>query len=224
MDYHREKKEPPEQMESEISEENSDMMGSFDGDSEEQVQWDGSEAELVADDDAAEYEDQNTGIKLSYILTQDEIFSCLKESGICKTTGRRAVVESIILGALFLLFGCSYFMGHDKNALVFAAISLLLIPIIWLVPYFGIKKRARELADGKEIEIEIYPDVIEIGNGEGYWEIPLDGTCECAQFSNLFVFYPSGNRMLVLPLRCIEPAVIPEIHAMILAGTRLREE
>ena len=37
-------------------------------DDEEGVEWDGSEAELVLDDDAADYEEPQTGIKLSYTL------------------------------------------------------------------------------------------------------------------------------------------------------------
>ena len=39
---------------------------------EDNPEWDGSESELVADDDAEEYEIPETGIKISYIMTYDE--------------------------------------------------------------------------------------------------------------------------------------------------------
>ena len=36
-------------------------------------QWDGSESELVADDEAEEYEIPETGIKISFALTKEEM-------------------------------------------------------------------------------------------------------------------------------------------------------
>ena len=38
---------------------------------DENPEWDGSEAELVSDDDAEEYEITEKGIKLSYSLIRD---------------------------------------------------------------------------------------------------------------------------------------------------------
>ena len=40
---------------------------------DENPDWDGSESELVADDDAEEYEIPETGIKISYSLTENEM-------------------------------------------------------------------------------------------------------------------------------------------------------
>jgi hypothetical protein len=185
---------------------------------EEPIEWDGSEAELVADD-AAEYEEQQTGIKLSYILRQKEILESLKKSGFCKTTGTRAVAESVILAILAVAFAVTYILQKDTNSLVFGIISLLLIAVIWIVPQQGLKRRAKELTDGKEIHMEIYPDSIVMGENEGRWEIPLDGTVECEQDSNLLLIY-FESRMVILPLRCVEPSVLPEVQAMIVSGTQ----
>ena len=39
------------------------------------------------------------------------------------------------------------------------------------------------------------------------------------------LFFPAGKKhMVILPLRCIEPNVLPEIQAMILSGTTSHEE
>ncbi len=191
---------------------------------EEPIAWDGNEAELVADEDAAEYEDQNTGIRLNYTLRQDEIYECLRKSGFIKTTGKRAAIETVILGVLAVVFFAAYVVQKATDPLIFSIICLLLIAIIWIVPYQGIKNKARRTADGKEIKLSIYPDVIEIGEGEGYWEIPLDGTCEWTRQSNMIFLYASKGRILILPLRSVEPAVLPEVEAMIMAGAQKKEE
>lgn len=184
---------------------------------EEPIKWDGSEAELVADD-AAEYEEQQTGIKLSYILRQNEIVEGLKKSGFCKTTGKRAIIESVILAASAVLFLFTYFMKNDARSLPISIICVLLIAVIWIVPQQGMKNRAKQLADGKEIHMEIYPDSIVTGEGEDRQEIPLDGSCEFEQHRNLYLIYYK-NQTVILPLRSVEPAVMPEIQAMIISGT-----
>ena len=58
-------------------------------DGEIEIEWDGSEAELVPDEDAEEFEDNFAGIKLSYVLKEDERF--FSESG---DLLRNAVVEA----------------------------------------------------------------------------------------------------------------------------------
>lgn len=185
---------------------------------EASIEWDGSEAELVADD-VAEYEEQQTGIKFSYILKQQEIFECLKRSGFCKTTGSRAIAESVILAIMTVVFTVTYFIQKNTDSLVFAVISLLLITVIWIIPRQGMKRRAKELADGKEISMKIYPDSIVMSQAESCWEIPLDGTSECSQFNNILMIYSQG-RTVILPLRCVEPAVLTEVQAMIVSGTQ----
>ena len=49
-------------------------------DGEIEIEWDGSEAELVPDEDAEEFEDNFAGIKLSYVLKEDEIYDALRSS------------------------------------------------------------------------------------------------------------------------------------------------
>ena len=190
---------------------------------ESHADWDGNEAELVADEDAAEYEEQNTGIQLSYVLKEHEILECLKSSGMMsRTTGKRAVIETIILGVLAVVFFVTYLVENKNDPLFFSGICLLVIAIIWIVPQVGMRRKARSLTDGKEIKVVVYPDVIEIGENEGYWEIPLDGSCVLHRENRLLFLY-SGSRALILPLRSIEPAVLADVEARILAGSRKLE-
>ena len=56
------------------------------------------------------------------------------------------------------------------------------------------------------------------------WEIPLDGTCEMEEYKNMILLFPAGkNAMVILPLRSVEPSVLPEVQGMLLSGTSKRE-
>ena len=70
--------------------------------------WDGTDAEFVEDEDAAEYEEQYAGIKLSYTLNREEAMACLKRAHIYKTVGRRAWLETGILIVAAALFFVSF--------------------------------------------------------------------------------------------------------------------
>ena len=197
-------------------------------DDEEAVEWDGSEAELVLDDDAADYEEPQTGIKLSYKLREKEVFRALEKSGFSKTLGKRALVEGVVLVLLAVLFFVTYARIGGTMNLFFGGIAVLALAAVALLPYLGRKKRARDICRDERlshIEMEIYPDSIQIGHGEGEWEIPLDGSCRRDEHHNLLLFFPAGKRhMVILPLRCIEPGVLPEVQAMIVAGTHRGDE
>lgn len=195
---------------------------------EEAVEWDGSEAELVLDDDAADYEEPQTGVKLSYTLREEEVFHALGKSGFSKTLGRRAVIEGVLLALLAVWFFVQYARSLEGANLFFGCVAVLALAAVALVPYLGRKKRAREICKNDRIahvEMEIYPDGIQIGQGEGEWEIPFDGSCRRVKHRGLMLLFPAGTKhMVILPIRCIEPGILPEIQAMILAGTVSHEE
>lgn len=185
--------------------------------------WDGSEAELVTDDDAAVYEDPQTGIRFNYTLRRREIYHCLKNTGYIKTTGMRAVVETVLLALAACVFLWTWFAQHTADSLAFAVICLLLIAVVWIVPEWGLRRQSRRLASGEEMVMEIYPDSVVVTRGQEEMEFPLDGESTfCAQYETIIVLFYQG-KMAILPLRSIEPAVLPEIQAMLLAGTKPRE-
>lgn len=191
---------------------------------EESPDWDGSEAEFVPDEDAEIYEEINPGIGLNYVLRPQEVYECLKRGGVSKTTGVRAKVECAVLGLAAVGCGAAYFMHWDYNSLILAVICLLLIGVVCLVPYFGMKRQAGRIANGKELHVEIYPDQIQVGRGQGEWEIPLDGTSILEEYEELMVLTTPEKRMLCIPLRSVEPNVLADVQAMLLAGTQPQEE
>lgn len=194
---------------------------------EENPEWDGSEAEFVEDDSSAEYEIPETGIKLSYVLTQDEMYKCLYHGNNFKTKGVRAVVQSIILGFASVIFFITYFLTNDNFSaynLFFGIVCLVMILIIWIVPHLHLKSMSKMMADGKTIEVEIYPTHLDIGRNDGAWSIELDGSAEIAEFDNILMIYTQKGQGFAIPERVIEPEVYNEIKAILLSGTNPQED
>ncbi|MDD6489839.1 MAG: YcxB family protein [Clostridia bacterium] len=190
-------------------------------------EWDGSEAEFVEDDDSAEYEIPETGIKLSYVLTQDEMYRCLYHSNTFKTKGARAVVQSIILAVAAVIFFIAYFMSDNQYGgynIFFGIVSLVMIAVIWVVPHLHMKSMAKLLADGKTIETEIYPTHIDIGRDDGAWSIELDGSSEIEEFDNIFMIYTQKGQNFAIPERVIEPEIYNDIRAILMSGTKPKDD
>lgn len=191
---------------------------------EEPVQWDGSEAELVSEGADQDYRDTVTGVKLSYVLTEQEIYTCMKGTQFGPKRKKRTRVQLAIFSVLFLLFLVFFFWRHDPNNLFFATVCAAFIFIMIFLPDIRIKQEAKRHADGKEICMEVYPHKIEMGRDGSRWEIPLDGSCQSAVYQQNIVVYFQRDDMVILPMRCVEPSVLPEVQATIQAGTRPREE
>ncbi len=189
---------------------------------DENPEWDGSEAELVSDDDAEEYEIPETGIKLSYSLSRDEMYKCLYHSRLYKTKGVRAVAQSVTFGLASIAFFLAYFLTRSEYReynLFFGVFCLFMIAVIWIVPHLHMKSMAKMMADGKTIEVEIYPDHLDIGRDDGAWSIELDGTSEIAEFDNIFMIYTPKGQSFAVPERIIEPELYNEIKAILFSGT-----
>lgn len=215
-----------EAVEEEYSKEQVQVLRAADAsEQEEQAQeeeytpdWDGTDASFIEDADAAEYEEQYTGIKLSYSLTQQEAMACLKHARLYKTAGKRALLESVLLGIAGALFFVSFGFYGGAHNLVLGILSLLLIPVLWLVPYFYLSARAKEIAGGSKTEVEIYPDEVVASSQEVRHVISLDGTSRYEEFDDLMTLITPQGAFFAIPMRAIEPAVIADIQGMLIAG------
>jgi hypothetical protein len=187
---------------------------------EDSCKWDGSEAELVADETAESFEEQHTGIKLKFSLTAGEIFSALMKTQYTDARIASSVIGTILSAGLAVYFLVQLNHTGNMDFSFLAVICGVLIILIGAVPLIRIKMQAARAADGHEVKMKIYPDFIEMGHTGQKWEIPLNGNTERAVFKNLIVLYIDGKNMVILPLRCVEPAVLPEVQAMIFAGTQ----
>lgn len=134
--------------------------------------------------------------EVSYALTQQEAYLCLKKAGIFKTSGKRAIVYTILMIIAAAGFFVSFLLGQNVNWLVFAIISLLIIAVIWLVPYFQLKRLAKENAKGNVIKAKITEEKITIIGNDSSWKIPLDQTSRLSQGDGLLVFHTQNKQLL----------------------------
>lgn len=199
------------------------------GHENDDVRLSGSECEedenqIVADDEFEEYEEENTGIKITYKLTPEEIYSVVGKIGnlkdTIKTQQRQTLLHAGILGvvvALVLLLRNPYYFW-------FASLPVLAIILIWCVPFFGVRKILSKAFNNKPITLEVFPDEIDIIQGGVRKEIILDDSFESEEYDDIIVITKNDVIKLMLPLRAVEPEFRAEVQAIILAGIKPKEE
>lgn len=181
--------------------------------------WDGTESEFVEDDDAEEYEEKYSGIKLSYTLKREEIIACLKHVGYYKTGGTRQIVEMCLLTVLAVMFFIMYSVTASAVNLVLGAATVLGIALILAVPMISLNVNAEKMTTGKQLDVQIYPDNIEVYSGESKWEIPMDGSSQFEEYGKMLLVYMPQEKIFIIPLRAIEPDFLADVQAMVVAGT-----
>lgn len=143
--------------------------------------------------------------EFSYTLTQKEAFDGLRLSGIYKTSGKRAAVETGILLLCFLLFFLSYFFcGKESFNLIMSFVSLGLILGLILVPRLSMYRQSKE--SGGEIQIRLYRDHFFIDLPKDSRKVPLDGSSpgkRVGKEKTLITFLLLEGGLLVLPVRAI---------------------
>ncbi len=149
--------------------------------------------------------DQEPFCEFSYTLTQREAFDGLRLSGIYKTSGKRAVIETGVLILCFFLFFLSYFLCERETFnLVMSFVSLGLILGLVSVPRLSMYRHSRE--SGGEIHIRLYEDRFLIGLPKDLKEVLLDGSASgklVGKRKELLTFLLSEGGLLVLPVRAI---------------------
>ncbi|OCN01600.1 hypothetical protein A7X67_00440 [Clostridium sp. W14A] len=189
----------------------------------------GPEESKLVPPDGEEYEEQQTGIELSYSLREEEIYECLKRSSYLHMNRKTSVLVLAALAVLAVAFLAVGIATYRSLFYFYAASCATLIIVLGVFPYQNNKARARSSADGHTVRMAVYPDHIQVGRGIKRWEIPMDGTAEFAQIENMLVLYVAekddpkrkiGQKMVIIPTRCIKPRNLPDVQAMIVAGTK----
>lgn len=191
---------------------------------DDDLEWDGSEAEFIADDDAEVYEEQYVGIKINYSLKKEEMLSCLKHFFAYKSKSKKNILETVLLGLACLLLFLSFLLNKNVVVLALGTVVFLLIVLIWFIPSLKIRKLSKIAEKDNSIYVEIYPDNIVVGKNGVEREIPLDGKSEYEEHDNMILIFPKKGNVLIIPMRCIEPDFLPDVQAMLVAGTTPRHE
>lgn len=190
----------------------------------ESVVWDGSEAQLVSESEKEKYSESNTGVKIKYTLSGSEIYEFFKHTrGYQKNKilqKKHTIIEIFIL----LLLVITWFFTKNVYYLYLMALPVLASLVIWSIPLITRKKLSDKFCCGEEISAEIFPDKIVLQGKSGTREVLFDGTCECEETAGMILVYPRRSQTVMIPIRAIEPELIPDVQAMIFAGSKPRYE
>ena len=156
---------------------------------------------------------------ISFSLTEEEAYICLKNAGIFKTSGKRAVLYTLFMAIAAAGFFISYIFGQNYNWLIFAVICLLVIAVIWIVPYVQLKKLAKENAKGDVIRASVREDMIEIKGDGSMWEIPLNRTSRLSEKGNMLILHTENGQLFTIPERAIPSEKLAEIKKIVKRGT-----
>lgn len=162
--------------------------------------------------------------ELSYTLTEQEVKDGLLLSGLYKTTGKRAVIETIILAALFVVFIISYVMKQRAFDLIMAFICMLAAVLLNLLPRLDMKKKAQ---DGeKNIKLRIYKGKIYIYLKEHTLTMELDDQVRImrSEEKGLITVYPKSGGLLMIPERIFPKGSEAHILAMLTGTDKSKDE
>ncbi len=182
------------------------------------VEWDGSEAERVLDDDIEEYEEDTTGIKITYKLEQEEAYDSLKKCNIYDKSKGQQKTQTIVQCVLILLLLLFAIVTKKSFYMILMLIPILSIIGIWTIPIIYLKRIAKDLFSDKDISLEIFPDKIDVEMNGLKKEVILDGSYSYEEIDDVIVIN-LGFDVLLIPIRCIEPEFLPDVQAMLIAGT-----
>ncbi len=197
-------------------------------DPEEEIQWDGSEAEMVPDEDAEEFEEDHTAIKLTYTLRPREWYLGLLTQKLPKR--KRAllwVLRVVLVGLAVCAFWAASVSG--TAALVVLGVLCLVGFCATGAPYAWLSHLANVRTETDPYTLKIYPEELEVSHSGAVYTLPLDGTCTLERAHGLLLLYRGiryieKSPLLILPLRSVEPGMLPDVEAVLCAGTRRREK
>lgn len=202
------------------SEFNKEERNGNDEDGDPPERWDGSEAEIIVDNESESYEEEETGIKLKYNLTPEEIKNFVRRSEIYQKNKAMQKKHSIIQATFFVVMVVLAVIFKSRYYVWLSIYSVVFLALIWVIPIIGMRKIVKKIFCDKEITAEIFADKIEIRKGGQKREIILDGSCNYEEYDNMMtISSPCDGLSLVIPVRAIDPEFRAEVQAMLLAGS-----
>lgn len=143
------------------------------------------------------------GLEFSYTLTEEEVFDGLRLSGVYKTSGKRAVIESVLLGIFAVVFLGTFLWRQQLLDLVIGLVSLGLLAAVLIVPRLDMKKQAK-LAQ-PHVRVRLYEDHLVANGGVEDQTIPLrEGVnTRLVKDRTLVTLAVKKGGMLIVPVRAI---------------------
>ncbi|MDR1628148.1 MAG: hypothetical protein LBR79_05185 [Oscillospiraceae bacterium] len=183
--------------------------------------WDGSESELIFDEDTETYEDNMTGIKLSYKLGKEDIYEFIKNSAPYEKKKTEKNKHTALQAVMFIMLIVLAVITRNNLYTFVSLIPFLTGVSLWIIPHLSMKNLVNSIYDGREYAVEIFPNKIEVLHAGLTKEFPLDESGKCEIITDkLILVYSKAKEPLIIPIRAIKPDCLPDIQAMIVAGAR----
>lgn len=163
-----------------------------------------------------------SAIDLYYNLELDEIYKAYLASGLYKQTGKKAIIEDIILAVFGVYFTFSYINNTKQYFnLIMAVICFVVAIVLVILPRIVLKKQCREFADGRTIKMHILPHKLAMDDGAQHWDIKLDKTSQSKTVNNeLILIITPEKQLVILPVRAIPKNMLEGIQDIIFDGTK----
>ena len=159
-------------------------------------------------------------IDLIYTLDEKEAYTAIKKSGIYKNTGKRAIIENIVLAVFSFFFFYGQFSGSNEGwfNLIMGILCIVFIVVLNVIPAAAMKKQAKN--SSRELKMHLTVSKITMSDGKNTWGIPLDGTSRYKLVDNdkLILIKTPDRQLVVLPTRAIPREMTVEIQSRIFEG------
>lgn len=176
--------------------------------------------EFLSDsDDSEEYDESARGIKVKYNLKLNEIKDFIRRSKKYEKSFKVQRKHTIIQSVLFVILVVLACLSGSLSFMALAALPLLALTIMWIIPSINIRVTAQKLIKEDEFSVEIFPNRIEIESKSGSSTLVLDNMCKSEEYKDsIMIFRPDGTG-LVIPLRAIDSDDRADVQAIIVAGS-----
>lgn len=141
--------------------------------------------------------------ELDYVLTPAEIYTGLKKSGLYKTSGKRAVIETILLAAMGIAFLVTFIVRRNPFDIAMFAVCCVVVFALNFLPRHDMKKQAKKGED--TLKLRVYSDRLYVYTKKESIPIELSGNAKVTHLKadGLFVVLPQGGGALIVPERAI---------------------
>ena len=139
---------------------------------------------------------------VKYKLTEEQYKKCLVSSKIVKLPGIRVIIETVLL-VLVIAYQIYLILTSSEtffSRYLIIGAGVILGLALWIMPYWDLNRKSKSLAaNSSGVAISVYEDKLEIGEGGGLWEIPLDNSHDRSKSDGeLFLIHHSHQHLPVL--------------------------
>jgi hypothetical protein len=140
--------------------------------------------------------------ELSYTLTREEIYRCVKAGDFRRVGKAGTIVETVILGIMAVYCLTAFFLDGMKEgmSLFLGVASLLLIAAVWGVPEFRYRRMASAQAEDRApTRVRVFQEGLAFGQSD---EVFAYGTEWAARLPDMWVLR-YGTQLMALPKRAM---------------------